>query len=66
MKCFESRFINVKIEFIKFIPKLYKLNKVEFCDNYENDILEKISSLLIKDTHHDIKNALFITIGKLS
>ena len=66
MKCFESRNINVKIEFIKFIPKLYKLNKVEFCDNYENDILEKISSLLIKDTHHDIKNALFITIGKLS
>ena len=65
-KCFDSKNNNIKIEFIKFIPKLYKLNKTEFKDNYENQFLGKINNILNKDTHHDIKNALFATIGKLS
>jgi len=65
-KCFDSKNNNVKIEFIKFIPKLYKLNKTEFKANYEGQFLGKINNLLIKDTHHDIKNAVFTTIGKLS
>ena len=65
-KCFDSRNINIKKEFILFIPKLYKLNKTEFKEKYENQFLEKINSLLIKDTNPTIKNALFTTIGKLS
>ena len=65
-KCFDSRNNNIKIEFIKFIPKLYELNKTEFRDNYENQFLGKINSLLVKDTHPDVRNALFITMGTLS
>ena len=65
-KCFDSKNNNVKVEFIKFIPKLYKLNKTEFRDSYENQFLGKINDLLNKETNTEIRNALFITIGKLS
>ena len=65
-KCFDSNNIKVKIEFIRFIPKLYKLNKTGFRDNYENQFLTKINNLLINDTPREIKKALFLTIGKLS
>ena len=65
-KCFDSNNNLIKIEFIKFLPKIYNLNKTEFRDSYENQFLGKINSLLNKDTHPDVRNALFITIGKLS
>ena len=65
-KCFDSKNNNIKVEFIKFIPKLYKLNKTEFKDSYENQFLGKINNLLNKETNPEIRNALFITIGKLS
>ena len=63
-KCSESNDINIKKEFIKFMPELYYLNKNEFKEKYENPILEYINSFLNLKTNIEILNQTLLTLGK--
>ena len=65
-KCTESSDINIKKDFIKFIPELYYLNKNEFKEKYEIQILEYINSLLNLKTNVEILNQALLTLGKFS
>ena len=65
-KCTESNDINIKKEFIKFMPELYYLNKNEFKEKYENQILEYINALLNLKTNVEILNQTLLTLGKFS
>jgi len=66
IKCTESNDINIKKEFIKFIPELYYLNKNEFKEKYEKQFLEYINSLLNLKTNIEILNQTLLTLGKFS
>ena len=63
-KCVKNN--QVRIEFIKFVPKLLQMNKDIFIDNFLKDFLEYSNSLLNIKTSADIRNALFLTFGTLS
>ena len=65
-KCTESNDINIKKEFIKFIPELYYLNKNEFKEKYEKHFLEYINSLLNLQTNVEILNQALLTLGRFS
>ena len=65
-KCTESKDINIKKEFIKFMPELYYLNKNEFKEKYEKQFLEYINSLLNLKTNVEILNQALLTLGKFS
>ena len=65
-KCTESNDINIKKEFIKFMPELYYLNKNKFIEEYEKQILEYINSLLNIKANAEILNQVLLTLGKLS
>ncbi len=67
MKCKNCLKNNViRIEFIKFIPKLLQMNKDLFIDYYLKGFLEFANSLLNLKTTVDIRNTLFLTLGTLS
>jgi len=63
-KCIESNDINIKKEYIKFMPELYYLNKNEFKEKYEKEFLEYITSLLNLKTNIEILNQTLLTLGK--
>ena len=65
-KCSDSNNINIKKEFIKFIPQLYHINKNEFKSKYEKQFLEYFTTLLNIKTNSEIKNQLLLNIGKFS
>ena len=65
-KCTDSNNINIKKEFIKFLPELYYINKSEFKSKYEIQIMEYINTLLNVKTNNEIRNQLLLTIGKFS
>ncbi len=65
-KCTKTNNINIKKEFIKFIPELYYLNKKEFKDQYEKKFLEYITPLLNLKTNIEILNQVLLTLGKFS
>ena len=56
----------IRIEFIKFVPKLLQMNKDLFIQHFIKDFLEYSNSLLNIKTSVDIRNALFLTLGTLS
>jgi len=65
-KCTESKDINIKKEFIKFMPELFYLNKNEFKKKYEKKFLEYINSLLNLRTNVEILNQALLTLGRFS
>ena len=56
----------IKIEFIKFIPDLYLINKEIFTQKYLNNFFEFSKGLLTVKANQDIRNALLVSLGKLS
>ena len=56
----------LKIEFIKFIPQLYQMNKDIFTQNYLKFFFDYFNTLLNIKTNSDLRNALLITMGTLS
>ena len=67
MKCRNCVKINaIRIEFIKFVPKLLQMNKDLFIEHYLKDFLEFSNTLLNLKTSADIRNSLFLTLGTLS
>ena len=65
-KCTDSNNINIKKEFIKFMPELYYINKNEFKSKYEKQFIEYINSLLNTKTNSELRNQLLLTLGKFS
>ena len=65
-KCTDSNNINIKKEFIKFIPELYHINKNEFKLKYEKQFFEYFATLLNLKTNSEIRNQLLLTLGKFS
>ena len=65
-KAKNSKNNSIKIEFINFVPVLYKMNKELFIEKYINFFFEFCVSLLNVKTNIDIINSLFITLGEIS
>ena len=57
---------NIKIEFIKFIPDLYQMNKRIFKKQYLKDILEYAKGVLTREQSIEIKNNLLLTLSTLN
>ena len=65
-----SRFKNaknddIKIEFIKFLPQLYQINKEIFIEHYRQSFFEEFNKLDSK-TRTDLRNGLLLTMGSFS
>ena len=58
--------INIKIEFIKFIPDLYQMNKIIFKKKYLQEFLEYSNDILTKEGNIEIKNNLLLILGNLN
>ena len=56
----------IRVDFIKFVPKLLQMNKDLFIQHFLKDFLEFSNTLLNIKTSIDIRNALFLTLGTLS
>ena len=56
----------LKIEFIKFVPELYLINKEIFQQKYMDKFFDYFNSLLNIKTNIDIRNAVLLTLGKFS
>ena len=56
----------VKIEYIKFVPELYLINKEIFQKKYMAKFFEFCNSLLNIKTNNDIRNAILLALGKFS
>ena len=65
-KCTNSNNINIKKEFIKFMPELYYLNKNEFKSKYEKEFIKYINTLLNIKTNSELRNQILLTLGKFS
>ena len=61
-----SKGTSLKIEFIKFIPQLYKMNKDIFIEKYLKPFFDYFNTLLNLKTNSDLRNTLFLTIATLS
>ena len=66
MKCSNTKIISIRIEFIKFIPELYLINKEIFVEKYLNSFLEYSNRFITLKANNDIRNAFFLTLGSLS
>ena len=66
LKSKNSKNIQMKIEFIKFVPQLYKMNKEIFIEKYIKIIFDYFNTLLNIKTNSDLRNALLLTLGTLS
>ena len=66
MKCSNSKIISIRIEFIKFIPELYLINKEIFTEKYLKSFLEYGNRQIALKANNDIRNAFFLTLGSLS
>ena len=66
LKSKNSKNVQMKIELIKFIPQLYKLNKEIFIEKYIKIFFDYFNTLINIKTNSDLRNALFLTLGTLS
>ena len=66
MKCINSKNNQIKIEFIKFVPELYQINKEKFSKKYIKQFLEYCNRYLNLKANNEIRNAIFMTLGSLS
>ena len=65
-KCKNSKVIQIRVEFIKFIPELCQINKDVFSKKSIKTFLSYSINNLNSKTNNEIRNALIITIGSLS
>ena len=66
MKCHNSKNNQIKIEFIKFVPELFQINKEIFTKKYIKKFLEYCNKFLNLKANNDIRNAVLMTLGSLS
>ena len=66
MKCRNSKNTQIRVEFFKFIPELYQINKEIFTKKYIKDFFEYCNKNLTLKANNEIRNALFVTLGSLS
>ena len=66
MKSKSSKSTSLKIEYIKFLPQLYQLNKEKFKEKYLKTIFEYFNGLLNIKTNPDTRNALLLSLGTFS
>ena len=66
IKAKNSKNQSVKIEFIKFVPELYLINKDIFQQKYLVKFFEFCNGLLNIKTNADIRNAVIFSLGKFS
>ena len=66
IKAKNSKNQSVKIEFIKYMPELYLINKELFQQKYLIKFFEFCNSLLNLKTNPDIRNAVLLALGKFS
>ena len=66
IKSKNSKNTSLKIEFIKFIPQLYQINREIFIEKYLKLFFDYFNDLLNIKTNPDIRNALFMTLGTFS
>ena len=65
-KCIKSKSNNIKIQFIKFAPELFKMNKEIFTKKYLNTFLEECNRYLSVKSNNDLRKSLFVTLGYFS
>ena len=65
-KARNSKNISVKIEYIKFVPELYLINKEIFLEKYMAKYFELCNSYLNLKANADIRNAVLLSLGKFS
>jgi hypothetical protein len=65
-KAKNSKNVSVKIEYIKFAPELYLINKEIFQEKYLTKFFEFCNGLLNIKTNQDIRNAVLLALGKFS
>ena len=58
--------INIKIEFIIFIPDLYQINKKVFKKKYLKEFLEYSNEQLVKEPNIEINYYILLILGKLN
>ena len=66
MKCKLSKNNQIRVEFIRFIPQLYTINKEIFTKKYIKNFLDYSNRNLTLKANNEIRNALLITLGSLS
>ena len=66
LKAKNSKNQALKIQFIKFVPQLYLINKELFSQNYLVKFFEFCIGLLNMKTNSDIRNAVLFSLGKFS
>ena len=66
MKCRNSKVTQIRVEFFKFIPELYQINKEIFTKKYLKDFFEYCNKYLTLKANNEIRNALLMTLGNLS
>ena len=57
---------NIKIEYIKFIPDLYQMNKKVYKKLFLKDFLEYSNELLDRDSNIEIKNNLLLVLSTMN
>ena len=65
-KAKNSKNNSLKIEFIKFLPQLYQMNKEVFIEKYLTIFFDYFNTLLNIKTNSDLRNALLLTLGSFS
>ena len=66
MKCKNSKVTLIRVEFIKFVPELYQINKEIFNKKYIKDFLQYSNRYLNVKANNEIRNTLLVTLGSLS
>ena len=67
MKCLDNKVPTpIKVEFIKFIPELYMINREIFDLKYMKQFLGSVNKKLNIKMNADLRNAIILTLGSLS
>ena len=66
IKAKNSKSTPLKIEFIKFIPQIFKMNKEIFIEKFIKIFYDYMNSLINIKINADLRNALFLTLGTLN
>ena len=65
-KCMICKSNQIKIQFIKFVPELFKMNKEIFTKKYLNKFLELCNKYLNVKSNNEIRKVILVTLGYLS
>jgi hypothetical protein len=65
-KCLNCKNIKIKIQFIKLIPELYKINKEAFSKKYLSNYLEEFNKYLTIKSNNEIRKSVLVTLGYFS